>query len=99
MSSHYEGFPMVMIEAMACGLPIVSFDFKCGPKDIIRDGENGLTVADGDIEGLAAAMKKAMGDDRYRTMLSANARKVVATYSEEAVMAQWLHLFTSLTRQ
>lgn len=99
MSSHYEGFPMVMIEAMACGLPIVSFDFKCGPKDIIRDGENGLTVADGDIEGLAAAMMKIMSDNRYRTTLSANARKVVATYSEEAVMAQWLHLFTSLTRQ
>ena len=93
------GFPMVMIEAMACGLPVVSFDFKCGPKDIIRDGENGLTVADGDIEGLAAAMMKIMSDNRYRTTLSANARKVVATYSEEAVMAQWLHLFTSLTRQ
>lgn len=40
-----------------------------------------------------------MYNDRYRTMLSTNARKVVATYSEEAVMAQWLHLFTSLTRQ
>ena len=67
--------------------------------DIIRDGENGLTVADGDIEGLADAMMKVMGDDRYRATLAANARKVVATYSEEAVMAQWLHLFTSLTRQ
>ena len=53
MSSHYEGFPMVMIEAMSCGLPVVSFDFKCGPKDIIKHGENGLIVNDGDIEGLA----------------------------------------------
>ena len=99
MTSHYEGFGMVLVEAMACGVPAIAFDCKCGPKDIIRDGENGLTVADGDIEGLAAAMMKVMGDDRYRATLSTNARKVVATYSEEAVMAQWLRLFTSLTRQ
>lgn len=99
MTSNYEGFPMVMIEAMACGLPVVAFDFKCGPKDIIKDGENGLLVSNGDIQALADAMMKVMGDDRYRATLAANARKVVATYSEEAVMAQWLHLFTSLTRQ
>lgn len=97
MSSHYEGFPMVMIEAMACGLPVVSFDYKCGPGDIIEDGVNGLLVKDGDIEGLAAAMTRLMSDGAYRRKLSANARKVTDTYSEEAVMARWLNLFTSLT--
>lgn len=96
MSSNYEGFPMVMIEAMACGLPVVSFDFKCGPKDIIRHGENGLLVKNGDIQGLADAMTEVMGDDDYRKMLSLNARKVVSTYSEKAVMAKWVKLFTSL---
>ena len=99
MSSHYEGFPMVMIEAMACGLPVVSFDYKCGPKDIINHGVNGLLVTDGDIEGLAAAMTRLMSDVAYRRKLSANARKVTDTYSEEAVMARWLNLFTSLTEK
>lgn len=97
MSSHYEGFPMVMIEAMTCGLPVVTFDYKCGPRDIIDDGINGLLVKNGDIEGLAGAMMELMDDEPYREMLSKNAMKVTETYSEEVVMARWIHLFTSLT--
>lgn len=97
MSSHYEGLPMVMIESMACGLPVVSFDYKCGPKDIIQHGINGLLVPEGDIKALANAMMEVMTDEAYRRMLSRNARKVVDTYSEEAVMARWIRLFTSIT--
>lgn len=96
MSSHYEGFPMVMIESMACGLPVVSFDYKCGPKDIIQHGINGLLVPEGDIKALANAMMEVMTDETYRRMLSRNARKVVDTYSEEAVMARWIRLFASI---
>ena len=93
MSSHYEGFPMVMIEAMACGLPAVCFDFKCGPRDIIVEGENGLIVPDGDIEGLAEAMMTLMEDEELRKRMGKNAKRVVETYSEERVMGQWINLY------
>ncbi len=97
MSSNYEGFGMVLVEAMSCGVPVISFDCKCGPKDIIQSGINGLLVPNGDIQALADAMMKVMEDEAYRKMLSQNARKVVDTYSEQAVMSQWIRLFTSIT--
>lgn len=98
MSSHYEGFPMVMVEAMSCGLPAVTFDFISGPKDIIDSGRNGLVVRDGDIAALADAMKKLMKDEPLRRSMSDEARKVVSTYSEDAIMKRWMDLFDSLTR-
>ena len=96
MSSHYEGFPMVMIEAMACGLPAVCFNFLCGPKDIIIPGENGLLAKEGDIPGLAAAMQKLMENPVLLEKMSAQAQKIMETYSEAAVMARWEHCFKDL---
>lgn len=96
MSSNYEGFGMVLVEAMGCGIPVIAFDCKCGPKDIINHGVNGLLVKNGDIEGLANSMMRLMADVPYRRELSMNARKVTNTYSEESVMFQWTNLFTSL---
>ena len=98
MSSHYEGFPMVMIEAMACGLPAVCFDFKCGPRDIIVEGENGLIVKDGDIEGLVEAIVKLMKDVELRKRMGESAKRVVETYSEERVMRMWEDLYEEILR-
>ena len=93
MTSHYEGFGMVLVEAMSCGVPAVSFDCKCGPSDIIDNGENGFIVPDGDIEGLAEALVRLMKDDELRKKMGENAKKVVETYSEESVMAKWVKLY------
>lgn len=98
MSSHYEGFPMVLVEAMACGLPAVCFDFKCGPRDIIEEGENGLIVRDGDVEGLAEAIVKLMKDEELRKRMGENAKRVVETYSEERVMRMWEDLYEEILR-
>lgn len=84
---------MVMIEAMAQGLPVVTFDFKCGPKDIITSGSNGLIVPEGDIKALADAMIKVMRDKELRIAMGKEAVKVTDTYSEERVMRMWVRLF------
>ena len=96
MSSHYEGQPMVLIEAMSCGLPGVCFDFKCGPKDIIIDGENGLLVPEGDVPALAKAMEMLMRNESDRIRLSKQAFNIRFDYSEENVMEQWERLFKEL---
>ncbi len=96
MSSHYEGLPMVLIEAMSCGLPGVCFDFKCGPKDIIRGGENGLLVSEGDVPGLAKAMEGLMVDESLRTRMSRDALGIRESYSEKKVMEQWVNCFRSI---
>lgn len=96
MSSHYEGFPMVMIEAMACGLPVVTFDYKCGPRDIIYHESNGLLVKDGDIAGLAEALMRLMDDKDLRQKMGENAKLVVERYAEDRVMGEWQKLYKKL---
>ena len=98
MSSHYEGFPMVMIEAMACGLPVISFDFLCGPRDIIWPGENGLIVPEGDVAALADAMRHMMESPETLARMSATAPEVADTYAETTIMKQWEQLFIAITQ-
>ncbi len=96
MSSRYEGFGMMLVEAMACGVPCVAFDCPCGPGDIIRHGEDGLLVPAGDTTALADALARLMGDESLRSRLASAARENVRRYAAETVVARWDDLFRML---
>ena len=97
MSSRYEGLPMVLLEAQAAGLPAVSFACKCGPRDVITDGVDGILIPEGDIEGLAAGMKRLMDDEDLRRAMGAAAYRNSEKYDKERIMALWEKLFHELS--
>lgn len=90
MSSRYEGWPNVLMEAMANGCPGVSFDCKYGPSEIIQDGENGLLVPEGDVEGLAKAIARVLDDEALRRNLVVKGLERVKMFDVTEIAARWL---------
>lgn len=89
VSSRYEGFCLVLAEAMALGLPVISFNCPTGPAEIVRDGEDGVLVPPGDTAALAAAMARLMADEAERRRLGRNARQAAQRYAPARIMAEW----------
>jgi glycosyltransferase involved in cell wall biosynthesis len=96
LSSRFEGLPMVMIEAMAHALPVVSFDCPTGPADVITDGREGLLVPPKDVDGLADALCRLVEDRDLRARMGEAAVKTARDYAPEAVHPQWEILFSEL---
>ena len=94
LSSRYEGLPMVLLEAMSYGLPIVSYECPCGPKDIVKE-DFGTLVPNGDIQGLADAMMNWMADEEKRIQGGKAARMAAEKYTQDVVMQKWINLLIS----
>ena len=96
LSSRFEGFGLVLVEAMACGLPVVSFDCPAGPDEIITDGHDGLLVPSGDVHALAEKLMVVMADEALRERLGQQARQSARRYEMAAIATQWKDLFDQL---
>lgn len=93
MSSLFEGFPNTLVEAMAYGLPVVSFDCDTGPSDIIRHEVDGLLVPAGSISALTTALHRLMGSESLRRQYGTRAMDVRERFSIHGVSGMWEALF------
>ena len=98
MSSVFEGFAMVLLEAMACGLPCVSFDCPYGPRNVITDGEDGILVEYLNSHALADNICRLIENKDLRKAMGNKGRRNVLRFSRETIMPQWVKLFESVTK-
>lgn len=96
LCSEHEASPLVLVEAMACGVPCVSLDCPNGPREIIKDGETGLLAKDGDVSDLSAKIEWLIIHEAERMEMGKKARVLAATRKQSVVMSMWEKLYTNL---
>lgn len=96
MTSRYEGLPLVLLEAMSCGLPVVTYACKCGPKDMINNGEDGFYIEPNDEKSFVKKVNELIENKSLRLEIGTKAAQSVRQFSEDKIMKQWMDLFESL---
>lgn len=96
LSSRYEGFGLVLVEAMCTGLPVVSFACPCGPRDIIEDGVSGYLIDNDDVLQLAEKICLLIENENIRKLMGQAAIERARFFSRDQVMSRWIELFESL---
>ena len=92
LSSRVEGFPNVLLEAMAAGRPVVAFDCPNGPAEIVRDGIDGRLVPPGDVDALADAIVELLSSPEEREAMGIRALEVRARFAFAPILAEWAGL-------
>ena len=95
-SSRFEGFGLAIVEAMACGLPVVSFNCPWGPQEIITNGENGLLVENGNIIKMADAINILIRNKKYREQIGKKSVVSVQQYNRSQIVQKWNDLFKKI---
>ena len=96
LTSRYEGFGLVLVEAQALGLPIVSFDTPYGPAEIVRNGIDGLIVGYNDSGEFAEKLLELIGNDALRQQMSAEALKRREEFTVERIIGKWMDNYNQL---
>ncbi|MCG2624658.1 glycosyltransferase [Arthrobacter sp. I2-34] len=93
-TSASEGFGLVLLESMACGVPVMAYDSNYGPREVIADGVNGYLAPFGDHDALAARILQLMGDPGLRERLAEGSRATLAGFNEARFVARWTEVLS-----